>query len=188
MKYILPAALFFFAIACSTRSQREYVKLTIPEELRDHPEVVEKLEEDVEQLNRVFNSIDDYLEDLLSLEDEIREFDTTGSTAVFRAKMSMKMMKIQSSAAKITYNAAWYFGKDILASDTTLLTRLDEGERMQYSKCMDHISVQSDLLQSRLEEIAVRMDSLVILMDEKMPGIEEKLKEEADKATEQENV
>jgi hypothetical protein len=170
MKIPLQLLFFLVLLSCSTRSNRDYVKLSIPDELKNNAEVVEKLQKDADQLNRVFNSIDDFIEDLLSIKEEVMAYDSTKSNVFFKAKLSLKMTKIQSSAAKIMYNALWYIGKDIVNQDTTLITKLSVNDKIVYKKCLNHIQIQSKLIDARLKEMDVAMKELNKLIDEKIPN------------------
>ena len=169
MKIPLPLLFFLFLFSCSTRSNRDYVKLSIPDELKNKPEVVEKLQKDADQLNKVFNSIDDLFEDMMSIKEEVMAYDSTKSNVFFQAKLALKMTKIQSSAAKIIYNALWYVGKDIVNQDTTLITKLSVNDKIVYQKCLNHIQIQSKLIDARLKEMNVALKELNKAIDEKIP-------------------
>jgi hypothetical protein len=174
LKFTLQILFFLFLLSCSTRSNKDYVKLSIPEEFKNNPEVVEKLQKDVDQLNKVFNSIDDFIEDIVSLKEEVMAYDSTKSYTLFKAKITLKMVKIQSSEAKILYNALWYIGKDIVNKDTTLITKLSTNDRIAYRKCLNHIKIQTDLLNSRLTEMNLELEELNKLIEEKMPELAKK--------------
>lgn len=176
MKFALQFLVLFLLLSCSTRSNLDYVKLSIPDELKHETAVVDKLQKDVDQLNRVFNSIDDFIEDIISIKEEVMVYDSTKSYTLFKAKLLLKINKIKSSEAKIMYNALWYFGKDIVNNDTTLITKLSVENRVIYYKCLDHIKIQTNLLDSRLEEMSKELKELNDLMKEKMPDLKNEIK------------
>lgn len=168
------------AISCSTRSEKDYVNLTIPEELSANEEVVNKLRGDAERLNSIFNSMDDFMEDIVSLKEEISEYDTANPSALFRVKLSLKMTKIHASQIKIAGNAAWFMANVIMNSDTTFPSTLSNSERALYEKCRSNIDIDQTLINSRLEEISKDLHELHDLMEQKFPSIEKKMKHEAE--------
>ena len=179
--------LLLLLFSCATRSQKDYVKLVIPESLKNNKVAVEKLQEDAEQLNKVFNSMDDLFEDILSIREDLEKFDSTSSYTWFEIKMNYRKIMIQKSFAKIAFNVMWYAGKDILSGDTIMITKMNEGDRVIYKKCLMHISLQKDLLSKRFDEISAGMDSLNKELDEKMPLLK-KMKNEHLKATEKDSI
>lgn len=58
-KFVYSILITTTMLACTNRNMNDYVKLNIPEELKDNKEVVDKLQDDVDQLNKVFNSLED---------------------------------------------------------------------------------------------------------------------------------
>jgi len=180
LRLMLTFTVFIISVlACSTRSQKDYVNLSIPEELLSNEEVVEKLQGDADRLNNIFNSMDDFMEDIVSIKEEISEYDTADPSALLRARLSLKVAKIQASQLKIAGNVAWFGANIIMNSDTTFPSTLNNSERALYENCRKNIKIDDGLLDKRLEEIGKDMSELSALMDEKFPSIEEKMENEA---------
>lgn len=171
---ILILLMTLFLLSCAKKpTNKEYVTLTIPEELEKYPAVVEELNHDVEQINEFINSLDKLIQDFLDIQEDIEKYDTSKSTAMLKTRLSLRALKIQSSYASLALKGAWWIGRKVMISDSSLISPLSENEVEIYRNCLNNIELQEDLINNRLKEIEMSMHRFDSIWNAKFPDSED---------------
>lgn len=147
------------------QAQVDYVELVIPEELKDNPKAVEYLKNDVEQLNKLFHSIDDLATDLEDLALIISKVDTNNVAEIEKVKpeINSKLTSMSGSFLTLSWRLMWYIGKDIMADEEAtkgIIEKLDTDEGIAFKKSMKHIKMKKGLLEQRAKEFEKKLDAL----------------------------
>ncbi len=170
MKKALPTIFILaFLLSCQTEPQTDYVELIIPAELQNNEEAVEKLKSDAEQLNRVFNSVEEIMLNITRLKEDFQTFDEQTDTTAFKSQLRKRIKKIEWSAAKFTFNLFWLGLKDYNTDKghREILEKLSKGETIQYKKCLNHLQVKKDIVLEKYNHFTKELDELLEVMKEK---------------------
>jgi cytoplasmic iron level regulating protein YaaA (DUF328/UPF0246 family) len=144
------------------------VKLIIPEELKNNKEAVGRLEDDAKQLNRVFNSVEDYCKDIIELENVLAEISDSSSAEEIKQLLSQWYDQLVQTQKRFTVNVLWFVVKDLKAEETEeILNGLTSGQKVQYQKCVDHLDIKRDIVKTKFEEIKEGFQRLLIVYEEK---------------------
>lgn len=178
MKYTFLFLCLIVLVACQTKSKTDYVQLVIPEELKTNKEVVEKLEDDAKQLNRIFNSIEDFYQEIIALEDVLNALDDSTSTEELKQSLDKWAKELVKTQQRFAINVLWFFAKDLKPEETQeILNGLTEGQTVQYNKCIAHLDLKRDVIKDKVEELSEGFERLLKAFEEK-EAILEKLSEE----------
>lgn len=164
-KKILLVNCFLFLFSILFYAQIDYVELVIPDELKNNPQAVEYLKNDVKQLNKMFYAIDDLATDFEELGEIISKIDINDASEIeqHRVEVEGKLIDLGSSFFSVNMRLMWYIGKDLLAdkeSMPTVFQKLDSGEKIAFRKSMKHIHLKKQLLEQRAEAFAKRLEAL----------------------------
>ena len=181
-KSIFTFCLILFAIlSCEPESQTDYVNLEIPVELRNNKEAVKRLESDAKQLNRIFNSLEEMLDNIIKLKTDINAFEESDDIDDLEKKLNKRYDEIGRSYAKFGLNILWLLGKDYVneKGHQEILKKLSRGETIHYTKCLNHLSVKKEVIDEKIEQFAKEFDELGKAIDSKKEIIERKREEQS---------
>ncbi len=165
MKSRLLFFLTLLLVSIQTFAQVDYVKLVIPDALKNNPKAIEYLEKDVKQLNKLFNSIDGLVTEFEGLVDIINRVDTNdvASIEAVRPEVEAKLMGLSTQFISVNFNLMWYLGKDAFASEAAtqgIITEIDSDEGRAFKKSMDHIQLKKGLLEKRAEDFLKKLEEI----------------------------
>lgn len=178
MKYKFLLFCSLIIVGCQTKSKTDYVQLIIPEELKNNKEVVEKLEDDAKQLNRVFNSVEDYCKDIIDLENVFAEINDSTSAEEIEQSLTQWYDELIKTQKRFAVNVLWFLVKDLKTEETQeLLNSLTTGQEFHYRKCVDHLDLKREVLKRKVDEVSEGFKRMIKVFEEKK-AILEKLAEE----------
>lgn len=159
---LFPVLLLLYS--CASKSQVDYVQLTIPEELKNNPEAVAYLKKDVKNVNKTLNHIDDMLtevEDLMAYISTLDIHEDQEPDPAVVAEVEARIERLSKSYFKFGLTMMWTFGKDILSEDETaklLITKMETSEGIVFQKSLDHVKLKKGLIQERMDEFVAKME------------------------------
>lgn len=168
---VFPFLLLLFS--CASKSQVDYVQLSIPDELKGNSEAVAYLEKDAKNVNKTLNHIDDILTDMEELMVYISTQDLKENEEPDPAVVKEVMSRIEglsSSYVKFHLTLLWTFGKDLFSEDETakkLITKMETPEGIVFKKSLDHIKLKKELIKSRMDLFVEKMERSTALIEAK---------------------
>ncbi len=177
MKYCLAVvSLFFLFPSCTTKSQRDYVQLEVPPVLESHPEAVEHIEEVASRINRIMNSLDDFVVSLEELMASVVSLDTSMSKNEMTRIVEKEMDKMGKTYLKIFANVGYFQYR--MMKDEKRQKEIENNLSGDALECFRQncykLRLNKELIDQRGNEIMTSMENMSKLLEEKKIAFEKK--------------
>ena len=169
-------SLFFFFLSCSTKSQRDYVQLEVPPVLASHSEAVEHLEETTARVNRIMNSMDDFVVSFEELAESVATLDTSMSKKEMRRIVEREMDKMGKAYIKIFANVGFFQLRMIQGEKRQReIEKNLSGEALEcFRQNCFKLKFNTDSIKQRGEEIMADVGRIHKLLEENQVAFEKK--------------